>query len=586
MEPRPFAPPRPSAADAALPLCCLLCALWAVHALLVGNLALTGDEVRYVAYGLGIFHGQGFHPADAVWQDMLAASGVFSPLAESPAGHAGRLIHSVAYPLLGSPVLYLAGLGGARWLSFAVGAAGLCLLHAALLRRFDRGVAVAAVAATAFAMPVVAYLRLFFAEILLFSANALVLLFFVSGRHKRPENALPAVLGLCLLPFLHVKLSLEAAVACAVVFLTLRPRLSRTRQAAMAALAAAMGGLYLLYNYSLFGAAIGGGNPAFPVSLLAVPDRVVVNLLDMRHGLLPNAPHMLLALVGLWFLWRDGEPAGRIVLVLLAAYFCTMLWANGSEAYAARNWTAAMPFMAFGLARWMAEPGRREKFLALPFFLLAFCLLCVFVRWPDAFLDSRNHSVPYDRLFALLPGLNLGYLLPWDFLDHEGATLNASLGLGLAVAAVLGVFAAGQALALRARRPLPGVCLQALALAAILFFSLVEKVPDVAVSISHDGDRSFLNCALAAPSRLAFLRVENPDAAMKPYGFFTLALIEGKAMEARRVRASTVTPLPPFARVSAVLVAEQADGPDKRWLDSATDAALYRRRLSLPVLDR
>ncbi len=46
-------------ASAALPLCCLVCALWAVHALLLGNLAFTGDEVRYVAYGLGLLSGQG-----------------------------------------------------------------------------------------------------------------------------------------------------------------------------------------------------------------------------------------------------------------------------------------------------------------------------------------------------------------------------------------------------------------------------------------------------------------------------------------------------------------------------------------------
>ncbi|WP_029459424.1 hypothetical protein [Solidesulfovibrio alcoholivorans] len=572
-------------ASAALPLCCLVCALWAVHALLLGNLAFTGDEVRYVAYGLGLFHGQGFHPSDALWREMLAATDVLSPLAESPAGHAGRLIHSVVYPVLGSPALFFAGLDGARWLSFAVGAAGLCVLYAALVRRFSRQASLAAVAAVAFACPVLLYLRLFFAEILLFTVNALVLLFFVSDARREPGNAVPAVFGLCLLPFVHVKLSLEAAIACAIVFFTLRPRLSLARQCAMGLVAALMFGLFLLYNSTLFGAAIGGGNPAFPVTLAAVPDRIVVNLLDMRHGLLPNAPHLLLALVGLFYVWRDGDAAGRIVLALLAAYFCTMLWANGSEAYAARNWMAAMPFVAYGLARWLAAPGTREKFLALPFFLLSFCLLCVLVRWPNAFLDSRNAPVPYEKLFTLLPHLHLGYLLPYDFLDHEGAGLNASLGRGLGVAAVLGCFAAGQILAARLRRAWPGATLQVLALATILFFSLVEKVPDVAVSLTREGDDAFfLNCALPAPTELAFLHIANPDAAMKPYGFFTMGLVEARGMAARRVRASTVTPLPPFTPIAALLVAERAPRPDKRWLDSAAGAALYRRVLSLPGL--
>jgi hypothetical protein len=583
MEHAPISPsPLRAAPAAALPLCCLFAALWAVHVLLIGPLALTGDEVRYVAYGLGLFHGQGFHPSDALWREMLKDAAIFSPLAVSPVGPAGRLIHSVVYPVLGAPALYFFGLAGARWLSFGLGLAGLLVLFRALARRFDRDVSLMALAGVAFACPIILYLRLFFAEILLFTANAAVLLFFVSGRHRQPRNALPAVLGLCLLPFLHVKLSLEAAVAVLIVYGSLRRQLALSRQLAMAAVAAGLFGLFLLYNYTLFGAVIGGGNPAFPVTPLAIPDRLVTNLLDMRHGLLPNAPHLLLALVGLYYVWRDRDATGRIVLGLLAAYVFTMLWANGSEAYAARNWTAAMPFVAWGLARWLAEPSRTGKFLALPFFLLSFCLLCVLVRWPGAFLDSRNYSVPFEKLFTLLPCLHFGYLLPYDFLDHEGANLNASLGLGLGVAAVLGLFALGQILSARAKKPWPGCVLQAAALAVILFFSLVERVEPVAVSLTADAGHYYLNLALDRPQKLAFLRIDNPDATMKPYGFFTLALAEGQTTAYARVRASVVTPLPPFAAVSAILVAETVDAPDKRWLDTAGEAALYRRLLAMP----
>ncbi len=580
----PAPPSSRAGVSAGLPLCCLLLALWAVEVLLIGPLTFTGDEVRYAAYGLGLLHGQGFHPSDALWRAMLDASGLVSPLTTSPAGHVGRLIHSVVYPILGAPALSFAGISGARWLSFGVGAAGLLVLFAALRHRFSQTVCLTTLAAVAFACPIILYLRLFFAEILLFAVNAVVLWFFLTDRYKDPANALFAAAGLCLLPFVHVKLSLEAAVAFLIVFFTVRRALPLPRRLAMFAIAGALFLLYLLYNHVLFGALIGGGNPAFPVSLQAIPDRIMVNLVDMRHGLLPNAPHLLLAFVGLVWLWQDDGDGGRIVAGLLGAYFFTMLWANGSEAYAARNWVAAMPFVAAGLARWLAEPGRWAKYLALPFFLLSFCLLCVLVRFPDAFLDSRNYSVPYERLFELLPGLHFGYLLPYDFLDHEGAGLNASLGRGLGVLAVLGLFAAGQLLAARPWRRGPGLTAQVLALVVILFFSLVEKVDNVAVAMTRDAHQYYVNCALPRPMRLAFIRIDNPPAPVKPHGFFTVLLAENSGLAAYRARASVITPLPPLTRVSAVMIAETISRPDKRWLDSATGAALYRRLLPLPGL--
>ncbi len=584
MRHRTTAPAAVSPAAPWLPLCCLLLALWAVHAVGIRQLAFTGDEVRYVAYGLGLFHGQGFHPSDAVWQDMLRDAAIVSPLTGSPAGHEGRLIHSVVYPLLGSPLIHWFGLAGARWLSFAVGAAGLVVLFFALRRRFDHATSLTTLAAVAFACPVLLYLRLFFAEILLFACNCLVAAFFLSGRRREPRLAVAAGLGLCLLPFVHVKLSLEAAVGFLVLFFSVRPRLSPARQAGLLAMAGGLFLLYLGYNHLLFGAAIGGGNPAFPVSPLAIPDRVLVNLFDMRHGLLPNAPHLLFGLIGLGLLWTDRDPEARILVGLFAAYFFTMLWANGSEAHAARNWMAAMPFVALGLARWLSRVSRCNKVLALPFFLLSFCLLLVLFQWPDAFLDSRNHSVPFDRLFALLPWFHFGYVLPYDFLDHLGAALNASLPLGLAALAVVGLYAAGQVLADRVRRALPGAALQVLALGVIVFFTLVEKVEETAVALVGDGNAFYVNLALPRPERLAFVRLDNPDAVMKPYGFFLVVLKNGTALTAFRTRASSVVPLPPFTPAGAVMIAETPPAPDRRWLDTAAGATVYRRLLSLPGL--
>jgi hypothetical protein len=577
------------ARQAILPLCYTILALWAVHVFFLGHLVFTGDEVRYVAYGLGVFGGEGFHPSDAAWRAMLGELSAAYPLKESPAGHAGALIHSVVYPLLGSPAIFLGGLEGARWFSFGVGTAGLVILFYALRRRFDQPTSLAAILAVAFACPLVLYFRLFFAEILLFSCNCLVASFFVSQNHKNPKYLFWAGLGFCLLPFIHVKLSLEAATAFVILlFAARRQGVPPARLVALLGLAGGVFLLYLLHNHVLFGAAIGGGNPAFPVTPLAIPDRVLVNLFDMRHGLVPNAPHLLFALIGLVLAVRDKDPRDRILAALFAAYFFTMLWANGSEAYASRNWAAAMPFVAFGFARWLRGNTLANYICAVPFFALSLCLFCVLLKYPSAFLDSRNYSVPYDKLFEMLPAFHFGYLLPYDFLDHQDAALHTALPLGLAVLGVLGLFAAGQILISRprpTRRAGIGLAFQGLALATIVFFSLVEKVDQTAAVIVADAERYYANVHLDRPRRLAFLRLDNAEAAMKPYGFFLVSLMEhGTVVNSLIGRASVIVPLPPFTPADAVMIAETSPRPDRRWLDSASTAAVYRRLLALPGL--
>ncbi|WP_156180909.1 hypothetical protein [Desulfovibrio sp. TomC] len=580
--------PRPSV----LPLLVIVSALWAIHVFFLAHLAFTGDEVRYVAYGLGLFYGEGFHPSDANWLTMLGPLAARHPLQTSPAGHAGLLIHSVVYPVLGAPLIYLAGLDGARWLSFAVGAAGLAVLFACLRRRFAPEAGLAGVLAVALACPLIFFIGLFFSEILLFTANALVVAFFLDEKHRNPKYLLPAGLCLCLLPFLHVKLSLEAAAAFLILLASAR-RYGASRARLLSLLAAAGGlfGLYLLYNYTLFGAPIGGGNPAFPTSPRLIADRLIVNFFDMRHGLLPNAPHLLFGLIGLLWAAKDRDSRVRPLLPLFAAYLFTILWANGSEAYAARNWTAAMPFVAVGFAKWYEDSGRLNQLLAVPFLLLSLGLLCILLQHPDAFLDSRNYSVPYDLLFARVPWFNLGYLLPYDFLDHEGAQPYAAWGLGLAAAGVVGLYVAGQLLANRPAgtgqrgRMAAGAAAQIAALAVILVFSLVERV-DVGAAIVHEPGHSYLVTTPQTPGSLAFVRVENPRAMVKPYGFFLIALEDGGTLRAHLMtRASAVVPLPPFTRADAVLISETMANPAQHWLDTATGAALYRRLIPLPGLD-
>lgn len=565
------------------PLACMLLALACLHVFLYRQLTITGDEVRYVAYGLGLFEGEGFHASDRTWRRMLHQARIGAGDEESPARPGTALIHSVVYPLLGAVPLRLGGLDGARWFSFAVCAAGLLALHAALRTRFGPAASLAGIAAVAFSCPLVFYMRLFFSEILLFTLNCLLVWAMATGAHRQRRNAFRLVVFCCLLPFVHLKLALVAVAGCLVVFRqALADRAGVRRVALLALTAAGMCALYFAYNHALFGRAVGGASPAFQTSLWIVPNRILVNLLDHHHGLLPNAPHLLLALVGFALgLGRGERPFGVLGLVF-GAYFFTILWANGAEAYACRPWVAACPFLAFGFARWFEADGEANRLLALPLLALSLALLCLGLRTPNLFLDGRMHSTALDALFTDVPWLNLAYFLPWDFRDVSDRLDNSAMSLAVPVFAVVACFGAGQLLAAGRRWPRAGVGMQAAALAAALFFALVEEVPDVAVNTVADARGYHHNFSFARPGGYAFVRFDNPPAVMKEYGGLLLASETAQGWTYTARKASVYVPANTFAPVRAVSIAETQNPQGRVWSDTVRGATVYRRIIPLP----
>lgn len=564
----------------------LLIALWAVQVFFIGDLVFTGDEPRYVAYGLGIWHGEGFHPSDEHWQEMLGERAKSSPLVTSPAGQHQPLIHSIVYPVLGSVAIYLGGLDGARWFSFGLCIAGLTILYLSMRKNFEHETCLIAVAAVALGCPLIFYMHLFFSEILLFVVNCIVVWIFISRKHEDSRWFHPVGLFFCLLPFVHVKMALEAAVGFVLLLLAARRAgAPLSKLAAACAMGAIMFGLYVLHNKLLFGVFIGGASPAFPVSPVVIPDRIIVNLFDMRHGIIPNAPQMLFGLIGLfWLLCRKEDPA-KLLCILFGAYFFTMLWANGSEAYAGRNWTAAMPFLAYGFARWYKSANLAQLSLSLPILVLSACLFCVVLREPNAFLASRNYSVPYDTLFQMTHVFNFGYFLPYDFLDHDGAKPNISIVLGLANLAVVGLYIVGHCLATKSSRGILAAGMQFLAIGTTVYFALVEKVESPAVAIIHDSEKAYVNISLEKPRPLAFVKFENPGSSMTPYGFFLVGERNAENIRYSLQRASSVVPLSPFCAVDAVMIAETADYKGRLWLDGTREVTAYARLIHLLMID-
>jgi len=556
----------------------VIIALWSIHFFFVKDLTFTGDEVRYVAYGLGISKGEGPHVSDHSWREMLKEKHL--DWYENPAKT--KIIHSVIYPILGSYFIGNWGLDGARWFSFAIGALGIIILYDALRRVYSHDESISTIVLVSFSCPLLFYLRLFFSEIFLFTLNCALVSFFVSKMHLRARNAYIASFAVCLLPFVHLKLSLEAAVATLIIFYEFyKSEKSNLKRGLLLCQSAGMLALFIIYNTMMFGAPIGGANPAFKVSILAIPDRIIVNLFDFHHGLISNAPLLIVSFIGFIIGIVNKDKELRIVIILFIAYFFTMLWANGSEAYAARNWTAIIPMLAFGVAHWIKKGGSFNHALAIPFFVISLCLLCLGMNSPNLFLDNRTYSLPFDALYALAPYFHFGYYLPNDFLDHEGAASGAALALGLPIVLILSCFVTGQLASLHARWKTAGICLQILALFTILFFSYVKKCDDVNIAFAEDENNYYLNIHINTPGDPAFIRIENASATMKPYGFFSFWVHSDDSWKYQCSRASVITPLAPFETIDSIAIAEPKTDSGKAWLTTATNAQFFQRRLSL-----
>ncbi len=566
--------------SAALPLFFLALALWCMHVFFIQNLNLTGDEVRYLAYGLGISNGEGFCASDESWRRMLEDGKIRGVSETSPTQVKGQVIHSVVYPLIGAFFIGAWQLDGARWLSFAVGLVGMMALFCAIRARFSENISLISLAAIVFACPLLFYFRLFFSEIFLFMLNSIMLWIIIKEKHRSFVTALCSILFICTFPFVHLKLSLECVAFFLIVFFHFcNSGAPKWQKVVLFVAPAIMFAAFIGHNYILFGAFIGGASPAFKSSLDAIPDRVLVNLFDYRHGLISNAPHLLLAFVGFILISRGADRQLKQVAVIFLAYFFTMLWANGSESYAGRNWVAATPFLAFGFARWLESGKRWNLVLASPLFVLSGCLLCLMLQRPNLFLDNRTYALPYDELFKIIKYFHFGYLLPYDFLDHTDAKIGSALQFGVPVFLLCSVFVLGQVLL--AYNNQLGIVPQITFLSVVLFFSFVNECDGPAKIIIADGDKYFANVKLKVPEEIAFVKIDNNRAGLKQYGFFSVAVGDLRKMFYFNVKASPVVPVNLFHVADSISIAEKVSDPQRVWMNTAYDVKVYKRCISM-----
>lgn len=476
-------------------------ALLAVIHLSAGSLAWTGDEIGYAYNGLGIYENHAYYPTLQQWNGFLKLSGV----GFSYDGPVQKPHNSLGPSIVYGPVLEHFGLEPARWFSFAMGCAGLALLYyllaipAAERKRvgFDL-VAIASVALVAFALPLLAYLQLMYAEALLFLVVSAAL--FALLRRK----TVAAVALIALLPWVHIR-----ALPMMLVFFALlladsyRQTSLRERLVVIAAVCAAIGA-FAAFQIHVFGSMTGGAFSTRPPSWNSVPERLGMQLFDVRHGLLAYSPVFLFGFAGLAYGAVRRKREALYSAALLIVYIATFMWSNAGESWTARFWVAGLPFLAVGVCAFLrALPNRRWAFILVPALLITWFNTYLFATQPMAFLSSRRLSVPYTLLNSWTH-LHLGLYLP---LDADPGTLETFTR----TIPVLLIFAFLTVGALAVTAAASGAARRAASIAAIILLVLpyvacaVNSLPASAYRASPGGNG--VTITFAQPTRVTALQL-------------------------------------------------------------------------------
>ena len=389
--------------------------------IVVSPLAWVGDEPSYCFQGVGLFSNLTFLPSDARWHDFLARSDLAAPGTNAGQTLVGKPYRSLAPSLVGGAALATLGLEPARWLNCVLGFVGIVLLLSILKSSFGgtadpwRSAGLPAyfsITATAFSLPLLAYLKLLYPEVPLFVA---VCATFASLRARASHQTIAWAV---LLPFVYIR-ALPLAFGFAGLTLLQQYRNGARPRVLLSLVALFVSGLSLFafYQLKVFGQLNGGVFAPYTPSLRLLPERLGMQMFDVRHGLVAYSPIFLVGFAGLILGAARRVPACVDAAVLLSCYVLTFIWSTASESWTARFWVAGLPFVAVGLCYWLRSVNDLTAYAA------AGVLTCVtlansvlFTLMPMAFLGNRKGPLTYSILFKTIP-VHLGLFLPVDGAD-------------------------------------------------------------------------------------------------------------------------------------------------------------------------
>jgi hypothetical protein len=406
------------------------------------------------------------------------------------------------------PVLRFGTLEMARWFAFAIFCVGFVGLARALRRAFpsderSEALVTSTLALCALAMPILAYVKLLYPEVLLF---ALVAWAAVALLEEKPYLA--TVLA-WLLPIVHIRtLALAAGIVAIVLVQAAARSQRRERLQSVIAFVVVLVLAFVTIQLRLYGTLTG---PAFATthpSIALALQRLGMQLFDGREGLLTYAPVYVFAFAGLTTGALRRDRVCVAALALLALYILTFMWATASESWPARYWVAVVPLLAIGLLWWLRSCTTRLDIAVLaPVIIVGITNTVLFAMQPAWYLEGRRVSVAYAVAYRVTH-VDFGMVLPVD--GGGGFPVYAEpvpLLLALTFALVCVLALSRLAVRERLRSAFGGA---ALVLVLVPFFACASRtLPRDRYAVSADVARGAIAITLRAPADVRAVQLDS-----------------------------------------------------------------------------
>ncbi|MBD2577179.1 hypothetical protein [Oscillatoria sp. FACHB-1406] len=403
----------------------LLLSLIIIH-ILIEKLICTGDEPTYIYQGLGIFTNLKFYPSEATWANFLEKHefNFFT------FGKLDKPRQTIASSLLYGSLLANFNLEIARWANFTLGIIGIICLYNLLNSYFNdfknnnSYFSELTIASISFSLPLIAYLKLIYPEVMLMSCITLSLFFINKDKKEEFElfNQYLSLFFAILLPFIHIRCLLVSLGLVGFIFASnilnkhQKSKSTDKLQIVIQVILVFLGySCFVKYQTYLFGSITGSASAPFSPAIDTFFERLGMQLFSSQHGLLAYSPILLFGFPGLIIGCLKKNRLAIQALSLLFLYVITFIWGLASESMTARFWVAAIPFLSIGLYCWMYYNSKKNFFYLpiIPLFIINIINFIFFITSPNSYLENRLNSLTYIKLFKIIP-INFGLILPSD----------------------------------------------------------------------------------------------------------------------------------------------------------------------------